>query len=138
MKIGDIAFTNLPKVPAAKLDQLRVSPNVIRVSADAKATTIAQTLRGAGNGVVLVHFQNEPQKIQGILAPSWMRRRMVEHLKLDKKISLEEALETMIADPAEAARGFHHEWLNSMEAPDLIYCNKGEHWVDSLPCDQHG
>lgn len=35
----------------------------------------------------------------------------------------------------------YDSWESALEAfsrPHYFWCNKGRHWVDSLPCEQHG
>jgi hypothetical protein len=131
MKIGDIAFRNLSSL-GADLKRMIESPNTLRVSADADAVVVANSLGDEFPGVILLHRPGHPEIAESIVAPEWLRQLLIQRKKYDPGITLAEALGRMRVDPDEIVRKFRHEWLS--DVPNLHYCAKHDHYVRALPC----
>ncbi len=130
--ILDIAFLKLNELTGD--EKVRIEETVkkglaIVVGKAEKAKNIARTIDSNPGQIVVIKTGNT---IDGILSPAAVCERVFTQKKIDIG-SFSETVEALEKDPAEIARGFHHEWLNATR-PQLYYCSAGEHVVDRLPC----
>jgi hypothetical protein len=135
MKIQDIAFHNVADFNQTRLQQSLSAKDTLVVRATDPAVKIAAKADKLNTRLIVV-TTDEKTQISGLIAPAEWKKKYSQYRSKDFG-SLQDALEDVLADPIDQARGFHHEWLNH-ERPTLFWCIKGSHYTDEDPCSRHG
>jgi hypothetical protein len=129
MKIMDIAFHSLSEFPAELLEKTRLSPKTLIVAQDAPAREIALHLSDETFSVVLLTDPTGTPR--GLVSSEWILSQCRRYTQRNPA-NLVDLVDQLEMDPAEQARGFHHEWLN-FEHPELVWCESC-HCLHTEPC----
>jgi hypothetical protein len=132
MRIIDVAYHGIDSLDPHQLAASLESPATLEVPAGMPAVEAATMAEEQNARLILA---TEDGEVRGIVAPS-SAVRTISHFRGSSAQKLSDALSEMLEDPAEAARGFHHEGLN-MVAPELFVCPVGPHYTDESPCPFH-
>jgi hypothetical protein len=133
MKISDIANYNVLNLDQDKLFKTVEFEGTLVVPAESSALDVAAKV--TEKKALLVVITDEQGTIRGIVEPKWITKQINKHRHKNLN-SFYDALQDMEDDPEEALRKYQHEWL-TFERPILVWCEKGEHYVESLPCHDH-
>lgn len=133
LKSIDVAFHGISNLDSKKLGSSRLARSTLVVDEDSSAIDTARLVEKVDARLVVVIGPGGG--VRGVIFPKSVVGRM-QRIRGSLGTDFPTVIEEFARDPAEAKRGFHHEWLNA-ERPDMYWCVAGQHYVDRCPCDEH-